>query len=240
MDSVVKENIKRFLSNVSLFYSIIKDKLEKEPDDMEDIIPFLKMQHSSNKSLLIDLGVTFDDVVKIRALNEQVRSLEKQIGKESTIDFESISKMIDFKTKDLEKKLEDIGIYASCNISVSSYLNISINIYSQDHKHHDSYSRNEEERNEREKSHNDRLNRLMSNFETYTSTAYAKSEYLIHSENNIEKIKKIILNYFGHSTFATSEYESKIEEDRVYVSKCVYSLPLIESHKNFIATMNER
>lgn len=240
MDTVVKENIKKFLSNVGLFYSIIKDKLEKEPDDMEDIIPFLKMQHSSNKSLLIDLGVTFDDTTKIRALNEQVRSLEKQIGKESTIDFESISKMIDFKTKDLERQLQDIGIYASCSISVSSYLNISISIYSQDHQYSDSYSRNEDEKNEREKSHNDRLNKLMSNFETYTSTAYAKSEYILHSENNIEKIKQLVLHYFGHSTFATSEYESKIEDDRVYISKCVYSLPLIDSYKNFIATMNER
>lgn len=240
MDNVVKKNIEKFLSNVGLFYSIIKNKLEKEPDDIEEVVSFLKMQHSSNKSLLMDLGVIFDEISQIRALNEQVRRLESQIGKESTISFESISNMIEYRKKELENKLSDIGIYSSCHISASFDLTVKVKIFSQSHKFNDSYSRNEEEKNRREKEHFERLERLKDNFETYTSTEYNKEEYIIHSQKNIDKINSIVLDYFGHSTFASTRYESKVEDDRVYIYECEYSLPMIDSYKNFITAFRER
>src|ERR1044071_93331 len=105
MDLMVKKNIEKFLSNVSLFYSLLKDKIEKK-EEVNEIVNLLEMQHSLNKGLLIDIGVQFDEQNKIRQLNEKVRNLEFKLGEQSNIDFSSISQYINTHNEKLSNILK--------------------------------------------------------------------------------------------------------------------------------------
>lgn len=234
MDLMVKKNIEKFLSNVSLFYSLLKDKIDKK-EEVDEIVNLLEMQHSLNKGLLIDIGVQFDEQNKIRQLNEKVRNLEFKLGEQSDIDFSSISQYINTHNEKLSNILKAQGLNCSVDLNVSSHIDIKINFYNIDHGYRDicGFDKNEQERSKSELKHAQNLTNFKNNFETFESDKFGRSESLRYSISNTRKIAKIIQEYFGESDYFKEEIKVHTLYGKPSISECLYSITLLDSDKTF-------
>lgn len=238
MDKVVKENIEKFLSNTSLFYSILSDHIKNGKDENE-IIQLLKMQHGMNKSAMMDLGVKFDDTITIRSLNERVRELESQLGADSDISIEKVNLFINELNNQFNHHMKENGIYASIDISSSSQIKVHMNIFSQDINYKPSYCNDEEDKQRQIDNHNVLLEKFMTNFETISAKQHGSRQCLKFSERNIEKLNEVIYDFFklypDHF-----EYEIRPEETDMTISHYTFTLTTLDSHKNFARAMAER
>lgn len=234
MDTVVAANIKRYMENLGLMFSLVKSYYEGERD-ADSIIDLLKIQHSSNQSLLSDLGYTPDETIKIRSLNGQVRELEAKLGERDDINFEVIAHYISLKEKQLRELLEAHGLWVNVQLAASGYLQCEIKFYSQDEKHSSSlmYYKNEEELSAAKAKHAERLARFKADFDTVFTEKSSRSEsnYLLYTDRNIKVINDLCSEFFG-TEVERPEFELRTEEGNVFLQRVKFTMTCTNSGRN--------
>lgn len=242
MDTVVEANIKRYLENLGLMFSLVKSHYEGQRD-ADSIIDLLKMQHSSNQSLLSDLGYTPDETIKIRRLNGQVRELEAKLGERDDINFEVIAHYVGLKEKQLNELLEARGLWVNVKLQASGYLQCEIKFYSQGEKHSSSlmYYKNEEELNKANVKHAERLAKFKSEFDTSLteSSGSRESNYLLYTDRNIKTINDLCYEFFG-SEVERPEFELRTDEGNVFLERVKFTMTCTNSGRNLKMAFEDR
>jgi hypothetical protein len=246
MDNTEKKNIEKFLSNTELFYSLVKN-YAKDGGDSQQLLKLLRTQHTLNQSSLEDLGFVFDDTLKIRHLNQRVHQLEREQGQHSLLNFKEINKYIQYKSNSLREGLEALGIYSGVEMTVSSFFNIKIKLYTVNRKRFglSVFDKNDKDVEEKNKKHELFLENRQKNFDT----TWLIPKFSGHEENILlytTKNIKTLENFFNDFLSAENEkvpnlglelnFHEKFEEIRT-VSIDVYTL---DSHKNLQESFNER
>lgn len=126
MNDFQEESIKRYIQNYNTFLYLLQSKGNKSD---EEVIRLLQDNHSMSRSLLIDLGVTFNEVDTIRNLNNRVRELES--GQDSAdMSYDKVSIYIKQISEKLKKDLSGLGLYALLSVNMTPNLEINIRIMS--------------------------------------------------------------------------------------------------------------
>ena len=87
MNDFQEDAIKRYVHNYNTFLYLLQSKANKSD---EEVVRLLQDNHSMSRSLLIDLGVTFNEIDTIRKLNNRVRELESSQDS-SEISYDKVS-----------------------------------------------------------------------------------------------------------------------------------------------------
>lgn len=162
MDQFQEESIKRYIQNYNTFLQILQSKAAKSD---EDLIHLLQDNHSMSRSLLMDLGVKFNEIERIRTLNERIRELQEEQSSPD-ISYDKVSIFIKQISDKVKNSLSGLGIYPLVDVSMSPNLEIRVRIMSSTPKEGSrSNYRSEEEFQAYAKKKLDEHNRFMSNFE---------------------------------------------------------------------------
>lgn len=245
MDNVVAGKIKKFLENVNLMYSLVKSYYAGD-HTAEEIISVLKMQHSANQALLSDLGYTPDHTVRIRELNEHVRTLEDRLGRQDDIGLEAIGRYMSVKTQDFREMLEKEGISANVCLEVSDYLDVKISIYSQqklvsasDHL----YCNNEEELAELQRKRTEKFEAFTSGFDTqFTDKWGGERHYLLYTDKNVARITDLC-NTFFDTQIMNPEFELMTLNSALHIREFKFVIACTQQARNLhaaFASFNDR
>jgi len=154
--------------------------------EKEKIIDVLESHRTFVKGILIDFGIKFNEVEKIRSLNTRLRELEENFSNPN-FNNQTVSAFISSEYSKFKKYLNDIGFRFSMDYSYSPDISISINLFT--------VSKKEDKI--------DDFNKFINTFET--GEQYEGSFRILYNKKNLDKIKEIVNNYF--KTFCSIEYE---------------------------------
>lgn len=124
MNDFQEDAIKRYIHNYNTFLYLLQSKANKSD---EEVVRLLQDNHSMSRSLLIDLGVTFNEIDTIRKLNNRVRELESSQDS-SEISYDKVSIYIKQISEKVKKDLSELGIYAIMDVDMTPNLEIKIRI----------------------------------------------------------------------------------------------------------------
>lgn len=162
MDQFQEESIRRYIQNYNTFLYILQNKADKSD---EDLIHLLQDNHTMSRSLLMDLGVKFTEIDRIRSLNERIRELQEEQDS-SDISYDKVSIFIKQTSEKVKKALSELGVYALVDVNMTPNLEIKVRIMSSTPKEGSrSNYRSEEEFQSYAKKKLDEHNRFMNNFE---------------------------------------------------------------------------
>jgi hypothetical protein len=162
MDQFQEESIQRYIHNYNTFLHILQSKATKSD---EDLIHLLQDNHNMSRSLLMDLGVQFTEIERIRTLNERIRELQEQQDS-SDISYDKVSIFIKQISEKVKNSLSGLGLYALVDVGMSPNLEIKVRIMSSTAKEGSrSNYRSEAEFQAYAKKKLDEHNRFMNNFE---------------------------------------------------------------------------
>jgi len=162
MDQFQEESIQRYIHNYNTFLYLLQNRASKSD---EELIHLLQDNHNMSRSVLMDLGVKFNEIERIRTLNERVRELQEEQDS-SDITYDKVSIFIKQISDKVKKSLSDLGLYALVDVGMSPNLEIKVRIMSSTPKEGSrSNYRSEEEFQTYAKKKLDEHNRFMSNFE---------------------------------------------------------------------------
>ena len=220
MDNVKKTSIENFLKNTSLFYSILKDKINN-CESVDELVKLLEIQHSMNKHALMDLGVSFDDTTRIRTLNERIRNLETECAQQSDINFKKINQYINYTQNNLRTHLESYGLNAAVDIEATFNVKFKISIYNNNLK----FSAFTLQRV--------LLESLRSNFDTFTSGKYSSNsgeEVINLTEKNLSKLQIIIEKLLG-CDIESIKYELKGDKENFYIDTYSFTINTLDTSR---------
>lgn len=189
--------------------------------EKEKIVDVLESHRTFVKGILIDFGIKFNEVEKIRSLNARLRELEENF-ENPNFNSQTVASFISGEYSKFKKYLNDIGLRFSMDYSYSPDINISINLFT--------VSKKEDKI--------DDFNKFINRFET--GEQYEGSFRIIYNKQNLDKIKEIVNNYF--KTFCSIEYEivsGKNDSDEFlnFISKFNIYIPVtptaINLHEHF-------
>lgn len=242
MDTVQIENVKKFLAHTGMFYNLVKELLEKESDEQQ-IVRMLKSQLMMQRSILTDLGLDEIDAqtIKIRRLNEQVRELEKKLGESSDINWEGIGRFIHFQTGRLDEAFSKVGLSCSVSITSSSYFECKITFYPHYGTPITDWSKNDEEKARYQAEHDAKIDLFSKEFDTDMDEdpKKSKSKFLLLTENNLKKIKRIFEETLGLTSDRES-YVSRLEGKHLSLSELTLGATMLDQYRNLNAAMAER
>ncbi len=225
MSNFKEEQIKKHLELNQTFNYLLSNHLKDGYD--EKTIQLLKQNYDMMRSTLIDLGVKFDEIEKIRNLNMRIRELEN-VQDNPDMSFIKVSTYINGLSSKLKDVMRNIGVNGSFNVTFEPNLKFNIRFYSSGIEKasrssfvkEDDYNRyNEENRIRHEK--------FMDEFET---VKWSNSYYLKYSEANINKILIEIEDSFDVS-ISNHEYDVKshFEDTDNNDEHPIKTRPIIES-----------
>lgn len=117
MSELKKTLLKEFKSHLSLTYSILKDENELTPENIKNIKTGYNLLTSNLKTL--NIIEPDDSQATIKELNEKIRLLENQKGKE--IDFRSIPNYIQYLKQEIDTYFFNLGLELSTKIKFYEY-----------------------------------------------------------------------------------------------------------------------
>lgn len=162
MDQFQEESIQRYIHNYNTFLYLLQNRASKSD---EELVHLLQDNHNMSRSVLMDLGVKFNEIERIRTLNERVRELEEEQDS-SDISYDKVSIFIKQISDKVKKSLSDLGLYAIVDVGMSPNLEIKVRIMSSSPKEGSrSNYRSEAEFQAYAKKKLDEHNRFMNNFE---------------------------------------------------------------------------
>lgn len=240
-DKEFKENaIKKYIEMNSLFLSLLQGR-----NFDEETLGMMKMNHSSMKSALIDLGVKFNEVEKIRNLNARIRELEV-VQESADLNITTVSGYIQGIYNKLDKVFDDNGIYCTHNVSFTPNLEITMNILpcsnskpkSTDWRDLDEYTKYCELIENRHL-------KFVENFKTLDED---DDRYMAFDQDNISFIIQLMENTLncGVSSYSYELSPRYVEKDGEHksayptISSIKLSMLTLASHKSFSEAMKER
>jgi len=232
MDNVKKTSIENFLKNTSLFYSILKDKINN-CESVDELVKLLEIQHSMNKHALMDLGVSFDDTTRIRTLNQRIRNLETECAQQSDINFKKINQYINYTQNNLRTHLESYGLNAAVDIEATFNVKFKISIYNNNLKFSAFYPRDEEDEKQQIQKQRILLESLRSNFDTFTSGKYSSNsgeEVINLTEKNLSKLQIIIEKLLG-CDIESIKYELKGDKENFYIDTYSFTINTLDTSR---------
>lgn len=162
MDQFQEESIQRYIHNYNTFLYLLQNRASKSD---EELVHLLQDNHNMSRSVLMDLGVKFNEIERIRTLNERVRELEEEQDS-SDISYDKVSIFIKQISDKVKKSLSDLGLYAIVDVGMSPNLEIKVRIMSSSPKEGSrSNYRSEADFQAYAKKKLDEHNRFMNNFE---------------------------------------------------------------------------
>lgn len=189
-------------------------------NDKDKLISTINSHHTFVQGLLIDFGIKFDHLEKIKGLNQKIREMESNF-KGDNINEAKIATYIDNKNKELKKFLKENGFKFSCSLSFSPDLNVSINLFSVEKD-----SPNFEKFNNEFK--------LLNSEEDY---------YIIYSEDNLSKLKFYLEDFFKEDLNITYNIVTRIDSDKnlqAVIKKIDIYIPVTASSKAINEAFKER
>jgi len=200
MNEFKEKSIKHYIDMNYLFLSLLKER-----NFDEETINLMKQNHSMMKSALIDLGVTFPEVDKIRSLNERIRALEDNQNSEG-LNYQKVSTYIHTINNSLSEAFKNKGLYCTVNTSFSPNIEVDIGILSSSlEKPNSTYWRDEDEYNAHCKENEERHNRFLENFVVIEEDNEKRMAYDMKNVNLIiaiaEETLQLSMSYFRYDLY---------------------------------------
>ncbi len=184
--------------------------------EKEKIVDVLESHRTFVKGILIDFGIKFNEVEKIRSLNTRLRELEENF-ENPNFNSQTVASFITAEYSKFNQYLKDSGLRFSMEYSYNPNINISINLFT--------ISKKEDKI--------DDFNKFIDTFES--GEQYEGSFRILYNKKNLDKIKEIVNDYF--KTFCSIEYEivsGKNDSDEFlnFISKFNIYIPVTQTAIN--------
>jgi len=249
LNKLQMERVNQYLANNHLFQQIVENYVKEQ--NLTSLVKMLETSHSSNRSLLMDLGVVFKEMDTIRTLNEEVRRLENEKGSRE-LDFSDIGTFLNVKQEKFSEHLKNYGISGSIGLNMTSSLNVDIKFFSQHLKPFSKLKdfRSEDEFNKYMAKHQLEYNTFIEGFDTVESDN--SDLYLDNTDRNISKLKIIIEEFFQAelSNFKykigwtvckeTDEVTSKTKKQILRLSEISFCVLVTSRDRSINAVFNNR
>lgn len=242
MNNFQEDSIKRYIQNYNTFLYLLQNKGNKSD---EEIIRLLQDNHSMSRSLLIDLGVTFNEVDTIRKLNNRVNELESSQDS-SEISYDKVSIYIKQISDKVKNDLSSLGLYALLNVDMTPNLEIKIRIMSSSpRKGSRSSFRSDEEFEAYFQLKLEEHQRFMTNFEVLNRNN--DGFVVAYTNTNLALIKDCVEKSvgcdIGNLEFVLDNvYDGEKPNHRIvpYLSELTLRFWTLPSTRSFSDTMNNR